>query len=151
MRTKPNTVSEGNCARISRIRVENGRGTVLAHFSHDNFFRLTQHRVFKYRGRLYLAYTATAYSFYIIDVETNEIWRRVRVSPDPPLKMTDGYVLQTLQFPLNLEVADDGIHIVISTRDSFLVYDLDGDRLLDVILLLPAGRSSYCHTRSIGQ
>jgi hypothetical protein len=141
----------GGTSSISRIRVENGRGTVLAHFSHDNFFRLTQHRVFRYRGRLYLAYTATAYSFYIIDVATNEIWRRVRVYPDPPLKMTDGYVLQALQFPLNLELADDGVHILVSTRDSFLVYDLDSDRLLDVILTLPAGRSAYCHTRRMGE
>ena len=93
----------GGTSSISRLRIEAGATRVLKHYSHDNFFRLTQHRILKHRGRKYLAYTATAYSFYLIDVETNELWRRVRVHPDPPLQTGRDYYIQTLQFPLNIE------------------------------------------------
>ena len=140
----------GGTSSITRLKIVEGATHVLKHYSHDHFFRLTQHRILKHKGKKYIVYTATAYSFYLIDVETNEVWRRVRVHPDPPLEPGRDFYIQTLAFPLNIEISENQRYIIISSRDAFMIYDVEDDNLLDIILTLPKGRSAYCHTRSIG-
>jgi hypothetical protein len=131
------------------MRINNENTYIEGIYSSEASIRVTQHRVFIFEGKKYLAFTTTPNQFLIINVEDMSLWRKVQIQPEPPFEYDNGYIEVSSTFPLSLDVSKDCLYIIAGQTDHFYVYDIKNDRVLDSILYLPKGKG-LGHTRPVG-
>lgn len=138
-------------ASILKLKISNHNTTIIDSYSDDDCLRTTQHRVFMYKGKKILVFTTTPSKFTLLDLEKMQVWRKVRIAPDPkPRPTREGYFIFAEQFPLSIEVSSDSKYIIAASKDCFYIYDIEKDYVLDVILFLPKGRG-IGHTFPVGR
>ena len=142
-------------AAIFKMRINEGNTAIEGMYSHDTLFRIRQHIVFAYKGRTLVAVTNFPNSVELIDAGTMTLWREIALFSAPSLDLsTTGNALCPV-YPetcFYINATADGRHLVLGSARSFLIYDLETDRLLDmeVPLSMPEGCHDAGHTRSKG-
>ena len=138
-------------ASILKLKIEKNKTIIIDSYSDNDCLRTTQHRVFIYKGKKILVFTTTPYKFTLLDLDTMQIWRKVRIAPDPkPRSTKEGYFVFSEQFPLSIEVSDNAKYIIAASNDCFYIYNIDADFVLDIKLYLPKGRG-VGHTFPVGR
>lgn len=138
-------------ASILKLKIFSESTEIVGQYSDADCLRTTQHRVFLYKNRRMLVFTTTPYKFTLLDLETMQVWRKVRIAPDPkPRPTKEGYYVFAQQFPLSIEVSDNCQYIIAASHDCFYIYSIEDDKVLDVILYLPKGRG-VGHTFPVGR
>lgn len=138
-------------ASILKLKIFNEKTEVIGQYTDIDCLRTTQHRVFLYKNRRMLVFTTTPYKFTLLDLETMQVWRKIRIAPDPkPRPTKEGYYVFAQQFPLSIEVSENCQYIIAASHDCFYIYSIEEDQILDVILYLPKGRG-VGHTFPVGR
>lgn len=138
-------------ASIIKLKIENMQTKIIGEYSDKDCLRTTQHRVFIYKGQKILVFTTTPYKFTLLNLDSMQVWRKVRIAPDPkPRPTKEGYFVFAQQFPLSIEVSEDCKYIIAASQNCFYIYSIEDDCVLDVILYLPNGRG-VGHTFPVGR
>ncbi len=152
---KGGVVLEGP-ATLFRMRIRDGETLVEGSYCDDEFFRISQHVPFLYRGRALVAVTNLPNKLDLIDCRSMSLWRRVELLPAPPLDFTGTGNLLCPDYPgscYSLNPSRDGKYIVLEDSQGFLIYSVEEDRVLParVPRYLPEGARAVGHNRLAGE
>ena len=149
------TILEGP-AVIYKVKITKYGSTIIdSHYTNKDFFRITQHSVFLYNSKVYIAVTCVPNKLIIIDSSDMSLWRSIDLFNSAPLKLKNTGALspENKMTVYSLNPSTDGKYIVMENADSFIVYDVNSDKILPsaVPRSLPKGFVGRGHTRTIGQ
>lgn len=146
-----NVILEGP-ASLFRMRILDGETRIEGEFTDDQFFRISQHIPFLYRGRTLVAVTNLPNKIDLIDGESMTLWRRIELFPAPLVDRSGTGNALCPVYPgscFAVNPSRDGRFLVLETTGEFLVYSLEEDRLLPsrIPRFLQEGVKGTGHTR----
>ncbi len=149
------TMLEGK-ASLFRLELDKGTAEITGCYTDDRFYRITQHSIFDREGRTLMAVTCVPNQLVILDADTMELWRRVELFPAEPIQFSGEAHALCPNDPrscFSVNPSKDGRHIVLEDASNFIIYDVDEDRMLDLVVPrhLPQGSCGRGHTRIAGQ
>jgi hypothetical protein len=148
------TMLEGN-AKLFRLQIRDGKTDIVGGYTDPELYRITQHSLFRYNGRVLVVMTCVPNRLVILDAESMTLWRDIKLFDAPPIKLTDaGALSPDYVFSVySVNPCADGKYIVLENGRDFIFYGLDEDRVLDmrVSRSIPADFRGRGHTRTAGQ
>jgi hypothetical protein len=151
-----NAILEGP-ATLIKFRIADGRTVVEKKYSDDQFLRIFQHEVFKYRNETYIAVMSYPRYLYILHAQDLDLYKKIEISPAAHVEFGEtGSALcersRGVYFTVN--ASDDGRFIVLGSDADFLMFDMATDEILDLHKHLPREfgiGESIPHTRTCGR
>lgn len=140
---------------IIKLEIRDGETLIIGEYSSSEFFRVTQHVVFRFEGRTLIAVTNLPNKVDIIDGETMKLWHQQEIFPSPPLDFSKTGNIACPTFPqscYSINPAKDGEYLVLEAAAGLIVYDVANQRLLDqqVSRQIPPELRGNGHTRLLG-
>lgn len=118
---------------IHKMRIGDGKTVVEGTYTHPGFIRTTQHCVFAWQGKTYIAAT-NQNKLEIIDAETMTLWYSYKLGDDPLYDNADFNDPEFLKKPFNLppqpawcdsvSATGDGGQIIMHLTDGFGIFDM---------------------------
>ena len=119
---------------IHKMRISNGETIIEGAYTHPGFVRTTQHCVFGWNGRAFIAAT-NQNKLEIIDASTMTLYHVYRLGDDPLYDNADFNDPEFLQKPFNLppqpawcdsiSASGDGAHLILHLTDGFGIFDME--------------------------
>jgi hypothetical protein len=148
------SVLEGPAA-IYKVRIHDGRSEIIGSYSDRNFYRITQNNIFRYLGKVLLASSASPNKIIIIDCADMSLFRTVILHDCEEITVNDQGVVDP-EYPFaafSLSPSKDGRYLIFENASSFVVYDMEQDRILKerVSRQIPKGYAGEGHARVAGE
>jgi hypothetical protein len=142
-------------ADLYKLRVSRGMTEIVQEYADLGTFRMTQHNPFVHKGKTLIAVTNFPNRLDIIEGESMERIRSIKLFECPPLDFSVTGNAKCPSYPdmsLNVSPSDCGEYIVLQTTRDYQIYDMNADRLLDVKapIFLEDGLTSVGHSRNDG-
>ena len=144
-------------ATLLKFRISDGRTVVEKTFSDDQFLRIFQHEVFRYRDETYVAVMSYPRYLYILRAQDFTLFKKIEISPGARIDFGEaGSALceQSRGVYFTVNVSDDGRFIVLGSDVDFVMFDMTTDKIIEMRKHLPRGLGigeSIPHTRTCGR
>jgi len=142
---------------LFRLRIERGRTLIENEYSDEDFLRIFQHEVFKYRNVTYLAVVSYTNHLYILRASDLSLYKKVRIGPptDADFHLTgNSLCLNGGSAYFTVNASDDGRFLIMGSATNFIMFDMDNYRLIPMDSVFPAGfgqGANLPHTRTYGK
>ena len=129
---------------IQKLRILDGKTVIEGEYTHPGFVRATQHAVFAFDGKAYIAIT-NQNKVEIVDAATMKVWKVFKIADDSFYDNANFNDPEFLKKPFNLPVQPDWCDSISASSDgSYLILHMkEGFNILDIRTMKIAGRVSY--------
>lgn len=124
---------------IHKMRIGDGKTEVEGTYTHPGFIRTTQHCVFAWQGRAYIAAT-NQNKLEIIDAETMTLWHAHKLGDDPLYDNANFNDPEFLKKPFNLppqpawcdsvSATGDGAQLILHLAGGFGIFDMASKKMI---------------------
>lgn len=138
---------------LHKMRIVDGETLIEGTYTHPGFIRTTQHCVFAWRGKTYIAAT-NQNKLEIIDAETMRLWHCHKIADDPFYDNADFNDPEFLKKPFNLpsqpawcdsvSASGDGEYLILYLAGRFAIFSMATKNIVGHVLTRGEGlRSSH--------
>ena len=124
---------------LHKMRIGDGETHVEGTYTHPGFVRTTQHCVFAWRGKTFIAAT-NQNKLEIIDAATMRLWHSHRIADDPVYDNADFNDPEFLKKPFNLppqpawcdsvSASGDGAYVIMHLADRFCIFSMESKKVV---------------------
>lgn len=139
---------------LHKMRILDGQTVIEGTYTHPGFIRTTQHCVFAWNGKPYIAAT-NQNKLEIIDATDMSLWHCHKIADDPFYDNADFNDPEFLKKPFNLpaqpawcdsvSASGDGKYLLLYFNDRFSIFDMENRNVVGKVLYREGrgGRSSH--------
>ena len=130
---------EGN-ASLVKMEISSDSTTIIGVYTDRELFRMYQHDVFNYKNETYIAASSFQNRIYIVYAKDMSLYKKIEVGKPVHLdfsKTGNALCSERKDIFFTLNASRDGRYIIIGSQESFMVYDMEEDRLFTLKDKLP--------------
>ena len=128
---------------LHKMRIQEGKTIIENTYTHPGFIRTTQHCVFPWKGKTYIAAT-NQNKLEIINGDSMTLWHCHRIADDPFYDNADFNDPEFLKKPFNLppqpawcdsvSASGDGRYLILYLADKFSIFDMETKKIVGNVL-----------------
>lgn len=128
---------------LHKMRILDGKTVIEGTYTHPGFIRTTQHCVFAWSGKPYIAAT-NQNKLEIIDATDMSLWHCHRIADDPFYDTADFNDPEFLKKPFNLpaqpawcdsvSASGDGRYLILYMSDKFSIFDMENKAIVGNVM-----------------